>query len=100
MSAFTTAATSNRTSRKRPLSNGAVESTAVKRRFGRSAAAVRIFLHMSEKYDNIAPACLKLKLKIQDASRLKRNQVQLLKTFPKTTPDQSRRRTFMCESGP
>ena len=38
MSAFTTVVTSNRTSRKRPLSNGAVESTAVKRRLGRPAA--------------------------------------------------------------
>ena len=29
-----------------------------------------------------------------------RHHLQLLKTFPKTTPKQSRRRTFMCESGP
>ena len=28
------------------------------------------------------------------------HHLQLLKTFPKTTPKQSRRRTFMCESGP
>ena len=71
MSAFTTAAPSNRTSRKRPLSNGAVESTAVKRRLGRPAAAVGTPLHMSTKYDTML-ACSVLD-KFQDASRLKRN---------------------------
>ena len=29
-----------------------------------------------------------------------RHHLQLLKTFPKTTPDPSRIRTVMCESGP